>query len=61
MQLLEARAVTKVFGGRLLAKGHSTVAVDEVSLAINEDKPTITAIAGKVVVARRPWRGCFWA
>ena len=46
MQLVEARNVTKVFGGSLLAKGH-TVAVDEVSLAINEEKPTITAIAGE--------------
>ena len=30
----------------LLQKGH-TVAVDDVSLIINEDKPSITAIAGE--------------
>ncbi len=46
MQLLEAQNVTKVFGGGLLSKSR-TVAVDEVSLAINEEKPTITAIAGE--------------
>jgi peptide/nickel transport system ATP-binding protein len=46
MQLLEAKEVTKVFGGGLLQKGQN-VAVDEVSIAINEAKPTITAIAGE--------------
>lgn len=46
MQLLEARNVTKVFGGGLLSKNRN-VAVDEISLAINEDQPTITAIAGE--------------
>jgi peptide/nickel transport system ATP-binding protein len=45
-QLLEAQNVTKIFGGGLLKKGH-TVAVDQVSLAINEEKPSITAIAGE--------------
>ena len=44
--LLEAQNVTRVFGGGLLHKGH-TVAVDGVSLAINEDKPSITTIAGE--------------
>jgi len=46
MELLEAKHVTKVFGSGLLAK-RQMVAVDEISLAINEDKPTITAIAGE--------------
>ena len=46
MQVLEARNVTKVFGSGLLTKGR-TVAVDEVSLAINEDRPTVIAIAGE--------------
>jgi peptide/nickel transport system ATP-binding protein len=46
MQLLEAQNVTKVFGGGLFAKGQ-TVAVDAISLAINEAKPSITAIAGE--------------
>jgi oligopeptide/dipeptide ABC transporter ATP-binding protein len=44
--LLEAQNVTRVFGSGLLSKGH-TVAVDGVSLIINEDKPAITAIAGE--------------
>jgi oligopeptide/dipeptide ABC transporter ATP-binding protein len=46
MALLEAQNATRVFGGGLLTKGH-TVAVDEVSLVINEEKPTIIAIAGE--------------
>ncbi len=46
MPLLEAQNATRVFGGGLLTKGH-TVAVDEVSLVINEEKPTIIAIAGE--------------
>jgi peptide/nickel transport system ATP-binding protein len=46
MHLLEAQQVTKVFGTGLLSKNR-TVAVDEISLAINEEKPTITAIAGE--------------
>ncbi len=44
--LLEAQNVTRVFGSGLLHKGHN-VAVDGVSLIINEDKPSITAIAGE--------------
>ncbi len=44
--LLEAQNVTRVFGSGLLHKGRN-VAVDGVSLIINEDKPSITAIAGE--------------
>jgi len=44
--LLEAQNVTRVFGGGLLSKGQ-TVAVDQVSLTISEDNPSITAIAGE--------------
>src|SRR5947199_9326684 len=44
--LLEAQNVTKVFGGGLLSKGH-TVAVDDVSLVIDEGNPSIAAIAGE--------------
>ena len=44
--LLEAQNVTKVFGSGFLTKGQ-TVAVDGVSLIINEEKPSITAIAGE--------------
>jgi peptide/nickel transport system ATP-binding protein len=46
MQLLEANNVTKVFGSGLLGQGR-TIAVDEVSLAIHEEKPSIIAIAGE--------------
>jgi peptide/nickel transport system ATP-binding protein len=44
--LLEAQNVTRVFGAGLLSKGQ-IVAVDDVSLSINEDNPSITAIAGE--------------
>ena len=44
--LLEAQNVTRVFGSGLLNKT-GTVAVDGVSLMINEEKPSITAIAGE--------------
>jgi oligopeptide/dipeptide ABC transporter ATP-binding protein len=43
---MEAQNVTRIFGGGLLTKGH-TVAVDGVSVTINEEKPSITAIAGE--------------
>jgi peptide/nickel transport system ATP-binding protein len=46
MELLEAQNVTKVFGSGLLSQRRMT-AVDGISLAINENKPTITAIAGE--------------
>jgi peptide/nickel transport system ATP-binding protein len=46
MPLLEALHVSKVFGDSLWSK-RRTVAVDDVSLIINEAKPTITAIAGE--------------
>jgi oligopeptide/dipeptide ABC transporter ATP-binding protein len=46
MQLLEALNVTKVFGESLFG-GRRTVAVNGVSLIINENRPTITAIAGE--------------
>ena len=46
MQLLEAQNVTKVFGSGLLSK-RRLAAVDEISLAINEERPTVTAIAGE--------------
>src|SRR3982074_1264475 len=44
--LLEAQNCTRIFGSGLLGKGH-TVAVDGVSLIVNEDKPSITTIAGE--------------
>ncbi len=44
--LLEAHDVTRIFGSGALSKGR-TVAVDGVSLMIDEEKPSITAIAGE--------------
>ena len=44
--LLEARNVTKRFGGGLFDKRY-TVAVDNVSLSVGGAKPTVTAIAGE--------------
>lgn len=44
--LLEARNLTKIFGGGLFAKNR-TVAVDDVSFQIKSGSPSITAIAGE--------------
>jgi oligopeptide/dipeptide ABC transporter ATP-binding protein len=44
--LLETRNVTKTYGSGLLDRGH-TVALEDFSLAINADQPTITAIVGE--------------
>src|SRR5262245_57637637 len=44
--LLEARAVTKIFGGHLL-DGHATVALADFSLAVEGDRPSITAVVGE--------------
>ena len=45
--LLEARHVTKVFGGGMFHKGKVTVALSEFSLAIDAEPPSITAIVGE--------------
>jgi oligopeptide/dipeptide ABC transporter ATP-binding protein len=46
--LLEMRGVTKVYGGGgLLKKRERVVALDDVSFTIEDDNPTITAIAGE--------------
>ena len=44
--LLEARNVTKRFGGGLFNKQY-TLAVDNVSLSVGGDTPTVTATAGE--------------
>lgn len=46
MRLLEALNVSKVFGDSFFSR-RRVVAVDDVSLVINEEKPTIVAIAGE--------------
>jgi peptide/nickel transport system ATP-binding protein len=44
--LLEARRVTKVFGGGILDR-RATVAVADVSLAVAREQPSITAVVGE--------------
>ena len=44
--VLSAQNVTKVFGHGMVTQDR-TVAVDQVSLSISEDKPTVIAIAGE--------------
>ena len=45
--LLEARSVTKTFGGGLLKGRAGTTAVNDLSLSIDADPPSITAIVGE--------------
>ena len=45
--LLEARHVTKDFGGGRFAKTPGTVALDDFSFRIDAEPPTITAIVGE--------------
>ncbi len=45
--LLEARNVTKVFGGGLFNRNTGLVALDNLSLTIEDAPPTITAIVGE--------------
>src|ERR671918_958781 len=45
--LLEARHVTKVFGGGRFAKAPGTVALDDFSFRVDAEPPTITAIVGE--------------
>ncbi len=45
--LLEARHVTKVFGGGRFAKTPGTVALDDFSFRVDAEPPTITAIVGE--------------
>ena len=44
--LLEARHVTKVFGGGLFDRT-TTVALEDFAMAIDSDRPSITAIVGE--------------
>jgi peptide/nickel transport system ATP-binding protein len=44
--LLEARHVTKIFGGGVFDR-NSTVALQDFSLAIDSDRPSITAVVGE--------------
>ena len=45
--LLELRNVSKIFGGGMFGRGNVTVAVDDISFTIPDDRPSITAIAGE--------------
>jgi len=44
--LLEARHVTKLFSSGLLDR-HTTVALEDFSLAIDSERPSITAVVGE--------------
>jgi peptide/nickel transport system ATP-binding protein len=44
--LLEVRSLTKIFGGGVVNK-HQTVALEDFSLIIPDDRPVITTIAGE--------------
>ena len=55
--LLEARDVSKIFGSGVFAK-KKTVALQGASLVLRDDRPSITAIAGKAAAARLPYRVC---
>jgi ABC-type glutathione transport system ATPase component len=43
--LLEARAVTRIYGGGM--RGPRMIAVDDFSLAIADEPPSITALVGE--------------
>src|SRR5918993_2829447 len=45
--LLEARHVTKIFGGGRFAKAPGTVALDDFSFRVDTEPPSITAIVGE--------------
>ncbi len=45
--LLELRQVSKVYGGGVFRRSDVTVALDNLSFTIPDDRPTITAIAGE--------------
>ena len=46
-QLLNVKNVSKVFGAESLLKRDITLAVDDVTFSISDDRPSITAIAGE--------------
>ena len=45
--LLQIQNVTKIFGGGMFRRSTTTLALDNVSLAISEEHPKITAVAGE--------------
>ena len=44
--LLEARSVSKIFGGRLFDR-NTTIALQNFSLSVDSDRPSITAVVGE--------------
>ena len=46
-KLLTVQNVSKIFGSEGLRKKDVTVAVDQVTFSLADDRPTITAIAGE--------------
>ncbi len=45
--LLEARHVTKIFGGGIFDRKNVTVALEDFSYSIETEQPSITAIVGE--------------
>lgn len=45
--LIQLRDVSKVFGGGLFNRQNRTVAVEKLSLTLNEDPPSVTALVGE--------------
>ena len=45
--LLEARHLTKIYGGGLLHRDSALVALDDLSLSIEDAPPAITALVGE--------------
>ena len=58
--LLEARHVTKLFSSGLLDR-HATVALEDFSLAIDSERPSITAVVGESGSGKTTLAGCCWA
>jgi oligopeptide/dipeptide ABC transporter ATP-binding protein len=46
-QFLNIKNVTKIFGAEDMVKKNVTIAVDDITFSISDDRPTITAIAGE--------------
>ena len=45
--LLEVRKASKIYGGGLFKRHDKTIAIDNLSYSIPDEKPSITAIAGE--------------
>ncbi len=55
--LLQLKNVTKIFG----KKSEQTIALEDMTLALDEDFPKIITVAGEMGAAKPQWGCCFWA